>query len=438
MVSRFPLYCLLVCCVFTVSAQDLLLFQKSGLLAPTRSYPGAMIQKKVNLSLPGIQGLAMTDGPTINQLTKTNQDEERYLALEQTPKSLTSYSNIYGELDIHTVDAGIRLGSYGLLAGHAFRRQGNIRYAHGLAVLASQGNSAFIGQAIEIGPKIDVQAYNEFYLGLQKTFGKLSMGFRAKLLYGTASLYTERSSITFTTHPENYAFELKNDYLVRSSGLLRYYGLDSITVARPGFTFDNLFFNNAGIGMDLGLVYAVNDRFTMALSALDVGKINWDFFPREYKSKGTFSFEGLDLAQYIGDTTSIQVDDTLLQIVDVESGQKAYSTALPTRFILAASYQSGPWTLNGQWCMRHIFGDWMHALAVAGLRQMGPIAVGIQCSASKNQNPTRPGLAGSFGGLVSFNIGPVYGFLSSDGLPGLFQPAAYRRASLNAGCSIQF
>lgn len=438
MKGRIFWFCIMLLPLLRIHAQDIVLFQKNGILASTRSYPGLMLDKKFNISLPGIQAMAMTDGPTANQLTSTNSRGERYFNLENTTSALSQQGNIYGNLDIHTFDIGVRLKSYSVLAGHSFRRQGNMRYSLGLPILASEGNAGFIGQTIQIGAKADVQAYNEFYLGVQKSFGKLSMGIRTKLLYGTASLFTERASALFTTREANYAFELQNDYLVRSSGLLRYYSLDSITVSNPGFTFDNLFYNNAGIGVDIGAVYTFNDRLTLAVSALDIGKIQWDFYPREYKSKGTFLFEGLDLAQFIGDTTGIQVDDTLLQIVQVNTGQKVYSTSLPFRFLLAASYQTGPWTVNGQWCMRSVFGDWVHELSFAGLRRFGPATVGLQCMVGKNQDPSRPAWISGLGGFLSIRKGPFYGYISSDGLPGLLKPWANRRAGISAGCSVQF
>ena len=87
----------------------------------------------------------------------------------------------------------------------------------------------FIGQQIQIGPAFDVLAYNELYLGIQKTLGNFTLGLKGKLLYGTASISTEINDVQFSTNPEFYQLELKNDYLIRSSALLRYSSLDSIT-----------------------------------------------------------------------------------------------------------------------------------------------------------------------------------------------------------------
>lgn len=439
MILKKIIFCLVLwILLLPLTAQELLLFPQKGNLASTRSFPGSFIGSKFNISLPGAGFLAFTEGPSFDEATKKNAECKRYLSFAGLPSSKGDFSNIYAEADIRTVDAGIRFGNYALLAGHAFRRQANLRYAHSLLLLASRGNAPFVGETLPIGPKIDVQAYNEFYLGGQVKWKRFSAGMRVKLLYGTASMYTEKSEAALTTRPEHYGLELETDYLVRSSGLFRYYSFDSLTFRTPGFTFENLFYNNAGLGVDLGLTFEVNDHFTIAASALDLGSIRWDFFPREYKSKGTFVFEGLDLAESIGDTTGILIEDTLLNVIQVSSGQKAYSTSLPTRFLIAASYKHAQWDFAAQWSLRSISGDWTQEATFGLVYGVGPVRAGVQYMFGKNLNSSRPGIYSGLGGIMSLQLGKIYLYLQSDGLTGMLAPLQSRRASASAGCTVQF
>ncbi len=439
MILKKTVFCLLILtALLPLTAQELLLFPQKGNLAATRSFPGSFIGSKYNISLPGAGFLAFTEGPSVDKATKKNSQGKRYLSFAGMPSSKGDFSNIYAEADIRTLDVGIRFGNYALLAGHAFRRQANFRYPHSLLLLATQGNAPFVGETLPIGPKIDVQAYNEFYLGGQLKWKRFSAGVRAKLLYGTANMYTEKSEVSFTTRPENYGIELEAEYLVRSSGLFRYYSFDSLTFSTPGLTFDNLFYNNAGWGLDVGVTYEVNNSLTIAASALDIGAIRWDFFPREYKSKGTYVFEGLDLAEYIGDTTGIMVEDTLLRVIEVNSGQKTYSTSLPTRLLIAANYRQAQWDFAAQWGLRSVSADWLMEATLGLTYRTGPIRAGVQYMLGKNLNGSRPGIYSGFGGLVSLTLGKVCLYLQSDGLPGMLFPLQNRRASLNAGCTVQF
>jgi hypothetical protein len=186
------------------------------------------------------------------------------------------------------------------------------------------------------------------------------------------------------------------------------------------------------------VTYEVNNSLTIAASALDIGAIRWDFFPREYKSKGTYVFEGLDLAEYIGDTTGIMVEDTLLRVIEVNSGQKTYSTSLPTRLLIAANYRQAQWDFAAQWGLRSVSADWLMEATLGLTYRTGPIRAGVQYMLGKNLNGSRPGIYSGFGGLVSLTLGKVCLYLQSDGLPGMLFPLQNRRASLNAGCTVQF
>jgi len=414
------------------TSQDISQLHLKGTLPGTFLNPGMPLNKNWNISLANFSISLGTDGPSIDGITSKNAAGQRYIDVKKLPSNPQEYYNVNLETSVHTLDLGIRAWGVGILAGHRFFSGGNIRYTGSLLELAAKGNAAFIGQQLQIGPSLDATAYNEVYLGAQKTINNFTLGVRAKLIYGTASLVTEESDILFTTKQEYYQLELKNNYLLRSSGLLRYNDFDDITVNLPGFTFDNFFYNNRGIAVDLGASFKAGDKLTFSASALDLGSIKWDFFPRKYSSTGTFTYDGLDIIKYLGDTTQISVADTILEEFKVLSGQQPYKTLLNNTFTVGAVYEISPgWTANGLYLLRNEYGSRKHYLTLSTVKKISVFDLGIQYSVSKNNYF-------SLGFYTRLNAGFFSGFFSTDNIFGVFSPFRSKSANLRLGASLQF
>ncbi|MBK9737362.1 MAG: hypothetical protein IPO92_21370 [Saprospiraceae bacterium] len=178
-----------------LASQDITFLNLNGSLPSTYLNPGLKLDNKINVSIGGINIHFGTDGPTINQLTSKNKAGQRFIDIKNLGTNPGKQQNLFFKFDIHTVDLSIRLGQIVLMAGHAFRSGGNLNYPGSLLNVATQGNGAFIGQTVNIAPVIDVNAYNELYLGSQKSFDKFTIGAKVKLLYGTANLTTEKEKL---------------------------------------------------------------------------------------------------------------------------------------------------------------------------------------------------------------------------------------------------
>lgn len=416
---------------FSLESQDISLLNLHGQLPSTYLNPGLKVDKKFNLSLAGVNVLLGTDGPSINKITSKNSEGKRYIDINKLDQSLEPYQNIFFNNDIHTIDVSLKIGSAMIMAGHAFRSTANIRYPRGLINIAAQGNAAFIGQTIEIAPFVDINAYNEIYLGLQKSFGNLTLGVKGKLLYGVANIQTEKANIGFSTDDEIYQLSLISDYEIRSSGLLRYNSLDSITTDYSGFSFDNMFYNNQGLAFDIGASYAVNEKFTISASMIDIGKINWDFFPRKYTSKGNFSFDGVDILDLLVDSTSISIQDTLTDLLKVTEQIENYSTILPGTYTFGASYLWGEkWRFNGLFLFQKLNNSSRNLLTLSALRKISIFDIGVHYTMTKN----------NYSGLGIFGkvkLGPVSAFASTDNIIGAFKPFDAMTASVRIGATLQ-
>ena len=224
-----------------------MLSQDSGLMFLKGSLPGTYInpsiplERNINISMAGIRAFAGTDGLAIEDITSKNAVGKRYIVVNELGSKLKPENNIFGGLDIHTLDAGVRIGNLTIIAGHAFKSLGNIKYPGKLAELLARGNVPFIGQTLDIGTAINFLEYNELYLGGQIKTGSFSLGLKGKLLFGTNNITSERYFLAFNTKPEIYQWELETDYMVRNSGVLNYQSLDSVSVDLESFSFENLF-----------------------------------------------------------------------------------------------------------------------------------------------------------------------------------------------------
>jgi hypothetical protein len=139
----------------------------------------------------------------------------------------------------------------------------------------------------------------ELSFGIGRQLDKWDLGVNIKLISGMANVSSEKSSLTLTTATDDYAMTLNTDYKIRTSGT--YDPFSQLLLPPKNF-------NNPGIGIDLGVVFKPNDKWELAQSVLDLGAVHWKNDVVTYKSQGTFTFSGVDIAEFIDDE-EIYFDD---------------------------------------------------------------------------------------------------------------------------------
>jgi hypothetical protein len=360
-----------------ISGQDNGLLFLKGSLPATLHHAGLPLDKGWHISAGNSFATFATNGPSFNDAFKKNSLGQRYIDIRDYSASFPANTTVNANFGIRTLDIAYARNSFSLMAGHGFRSESSFQYPRALAELATYGNGPFVGREVDLGIHANVMAYNEFSLGFQKRWGAVTVGIRGKMLYGISSLKTDETSARFTTDEAYYAWTLDNHYTVRSSGLLRYYQLDSIDVQFNPLSFENVFYNNAGWGVDAGLTLQLSKNSLISVGLQDVGRIQWDFFPRKYQSKGTFTFKGLDIFSSLGDTTPIQISDTLLNRIDVTSEIEKYSTTLNHTFFISGIFNVGKnWTLMGSYNAKNYSKIINHHFSLAGSVKLNLIEVG--------------------------------------------------------------
>ncbi|MCZ2102200.1 MAG: DUF5723 family protein [Chitinophagales bacterium] len=421
---------ILIMAVLSGFAQNTPYYHLRGYMPATWVNPAIPLEKTINISIASVNVGLNTDGVAIQDLTSKNSEGNRYIDLKKIENFKRGKYDIYVDNDIRTIDAALKLGSFAIMAGHGFRSSANIGYNTDLIQLLAYGNAPFIGKTLDIGPSVDVLAYNELYLGLQKQFGALTLGGKAKLLYGTSALYTESSTMQFTTLDEYYQLQFNNEYLIRSSSLFKYQALDDVTVDYSGFTFDNFFYNNRGFAFDLGAHYQATDQLSLSASLLDVGSITWDFSPRKYESKGSFTFEGVDIINFIEDST-LSVKDTLLDLIDVTSSTEAFKTQLNRRLLIGGSYVMDTWSFEALYQMHRRYGKDWHQLSLAAYKRISFLDLGLLYTIHKNDFSS----VGLYGGI---KLKPLQLYVAADNIIRVFSYERAKNARVTAGLTIRF
>lgn len=250
---------------------------------------------------------------------------------------------------------GIRVGEGMLSYNHNYRIRGNASFNYCLFKLLAFGNMAFLGEdnPATVRFDLDTQAFHEYALGYQvNVIDGLSLGFRAKLLFGVADLTTDAFEMMMYTDPDSYALYVKENVRMRFC-LPKMFQLDDGRLTTQGFLGFSDFYHNPGIGMDLAASFHITDRFSMTAAVNDLGFIRWKENSMQltgvvnddgqYSEEGSLVFNGFDsdqLKRFFSDRDyRIAVLDTLNQSLDFQLVNiDEYRTGLPTSFLMRGSY----------------------------------------------------------------------------------------------------
>lgn len=154
-----------------------------------------------------------------------------------------------------------------------FLRQGNVRTVNGVDVPVEE--TVLAGSNI-----FNAQMYGEFSLGAGHHFEALNLtvGARAKLLYGIMNLNLDNTRVVVNTYGDNFdRVKLDAYYEVQAASVVPFNTEDdNLSIAMPGIS-DILSFKNANMGLafDVGAKYDMGP-FSFSVAILDISPgIHW-------------------------------------------------------------------------------------------------------------------------------------------------------------------
>lgn len=334
--------------------------------------PALLPQQRITISLPNIYGYGEVSGFTLSEVLQENNQGQTLIDVDKAISLLEPQNYIRDRVDLGTLGVGFHVGDWYLSFSHQIRQNAYSKYPKELAQLAWKGNVQFIGQEIQIAPRLNIQAYQEFALGLGLQLGEnFTIGGRVKLLNGVGNISSLNHDLRLFTDADVYQLTAKGDYALNSAGTqLQYNGFSDISANLDIATFDwrNNWTNNTGFALDLGARLQLG-KLELAASILDLGQINWKQDATQLAIKGEYTFAGLDIfpAAWTDSVSFGSIIDTLEARFNVQQTPGAYATALPVYSFLSANLAINDGTSVGILAYgERISDEWFPALALSG------------------------------------------------------------------------
>ncbi|MGB3547056.1 MAG: DUF5723 family protein [Saprospiraceae bacterium] len=401
-------------------------------------YNPALLSQRPGLviGLPGVFNDAYIENLTYNDLIR-EEGGRNVLDVDRAIDKLEPTNQIRDEFRLQTVGVGWSNGKLGLSLSHQLRYTATLVYPRELPELIWNGNAQFIGQTVNIAPRTDVLGYHQIGLGLSYKFAEVfSIGGRVNYLGGISAVQTERDRLELTTDDETYALTLGGDYLVNSSGALRYDGLDNVgfDLEFAKITGENIFGQNTGLSLDLGAALDLG-RLHLQASALDLGGIDWEEDVRNYTIDSDRNFTGLDIVREIFDDSLSfnNILDTLAEDYEPTETGNSFRTTLPARY-----YLSGQFDLTDRVTVGALFFyEDIEDVSDPGIALSGRLRIsdGLILGAIYG---LRHGEFTNFGLNANLGLGPVRLLLATDNIITAFRPKDSNQANVRIGLSLDF
>lgn len=178
--------------------------------------------------------------------------------------------------------------------------------------------------------KFGFTSYSEIGIGVTRTFldDKLSIGLRLKSLSGIAhSSLEDGAQFSLDINPANFLWTLNTtNATVNTSGVS-----DTDSIA--------FFGENSGFGMDIGLGYEINEKFSFELSINDLGSINWKDNVTNYNLQDVTNgvYSGFDF-QNSGNAQD-EIENALNDVLGATETQESFKSKIGSRTFFSAKYK---------------------------------------------------------------------------------------------------
>lgn len=319
-----------------------------------------------------------------------------------------------------------------------------------LAELLAEGNGAYRGQTITTrGVTAKAKSYLELALGYATdrilSSRRLSLGGRIKLLAGQQSIGSRYGVFNLHTSLSGHEVALESQQTLEVYAPIKYHYDADGRIERAELKWGStapLGFGNLGVGLDFGMMYRLDDRWTVGLSARNIGFIRWNSghtLEQSLLGDKALRYQGIDISSVLVSKPQGANDKSTLERIG-EDMQKAlvvaenasFTTPLPLRLHASAEYQALKWlSFSGLVGMSKIgYSDFRTDLAlVANLKPTR--GIGAHISVSKlNDSPANLGLGLVLGRKLQLH-------LATDNIL-LLNVNALRYAHFRTGLNLRF
>jgi len=318
---------------------------------------------KVVIGFPGLSGMYFdfsSDFAVSNLIHKGTGSlaDSLVLDIDGFHNSLSESNSIQQHMSIPMFYLGIRNKSSFFSFGITEKEVARFTFAKSLITFIKDGNAPYMGKDFDLG-NLDMDAYHyrEFAFGFSKELdkNKLTVGVKAKLLYGKFAVQTENLNLRVETAADGSYLNLNSDMKINVSGPVT-----------PEFDADNYFTDlntdnmepgtylmkkgNMGMAFDLGAVYKLTPKITFSGSIVDIGKISFKNDNHNLSHVSSYKWEGIDFSHSLDESKADYVDPSDLMDAELEKlegafkpqksefNTKAFDMSLPTKIYLGGTY----------------------------------------------------------------------------------------------------
>lgn len=305
------------------------------------------------------------------------------------------------------------------------------------------------------GVGTDLMAFDEISVGWSgEILDNLTIGARAKVLFGIGNIATKSSDLSLKTSQENWNLQSNMQFNVSlpfaeviydDEGNVEEVVIDE-ALENPTFsTVSKYMFNgkNLGFGVDFGADYRPLDELQISVSVLDLGYISWkdEVHQVDYKTEYDFlgfEFNPFDLSEEYSfadflDSSSSELADSLSNFLEFTPGV-VYSKRLNTKLFVGVSYDLTPSVNFGLLSRTDFLSGIITEQVTASANFKVARVLNFTLSYSYMNSYFK-----NIGAGLSINAGPVNLYLISDNaLNVLFWPEQARSANFWFGFNLLF
>ncbi len=361
---------------------------------------------------------------------------------------------ITSDLGTALISAGFRskVGYFSLDVSS--RWDGNMYIPGDLAQLLVSG--ARDGEVYKLdGVGADLMAFDEISVGWSgEILDNLTIGARAKVLFGIGNISTKSSGLSLMTSQENWNLQSNMQFNISvpfaevaydDEGNIEDVVIDE-ALDNPNFsTVSKYMFNgqNLGFGLDFGANYHPLEALQISVSVLDLGYIRWKDEVHQVEYKADYDFLGLEFnpfdlsedysfADFLDSSTS-QLADSLSNFLEFTPGV-VYSKRLNTKLFVGVSYDVTPSVNFGLLSRTDFLSGIITEQVTASANFKVARVLNFTLSYSYMNSYFK-----NIGAGLSINAGPVNLYLISDNAVNvLFWPEQSRSANLWFGFNLLF
>jgi hypothetical protein len=318
---------------------------------------------KLVIGIPGLSGVyyGFNSGFAVNDLMHKGTGslaDSLVLDLDKFQGALSTSNHVQQQFSLPILYIGFRNKNSFFSFGVTEKALAMASFDKSIVDFLVEGNGNYMGKTQDLG-NLDMDAfhYREYALGYSNALlkNKLTIGLKAKLLFGKSAFQTEKMHLEVETASDGSYLNLNSDMKINLSAPVNveydsenyFNGFNNDDMSAKEYLMNG---DNKGLAFDLGAVYKLTPKITFSGSVIDMGKISFTNKTVNLDHVSTYKWEGVDFSKSIdhGSSDYVKPSDLLdnefnklkdsFRPTKSEFSSEAFDITIPTKVYLGGTY----------------------------------------------------------------------------------------------------